>query len=128
MLSNKPMTRPRKKNLQAVRRVERERVRYEDFLEINKLFREYLTRLKGTMGISNFVNKLYMAELTGAVVRIGSRSGIVVEERANSIVVVFEDDSVKTFLKRIHDFVVAHDGIDYIFVGLRMKSNRFVKK
>ncbi|AFM98685.1 hypothetical protein KMI_08g13920 [Encephalitozoon hellem] len=113
----------------AIPKVEREKIKYRDFVEIGKMFTDYLTALKGSMNPSAFVNKIYMCELTGAEIKIvGGSTGIIIEERANSIIVVLEDDSVKTYLKKTTDFIVIHDGIEYIFIGSGMKPNRFIKK
>lgn len=129
MLTNKAISIPQRKQNISIRKLERARIRYKDFLDINGMFEAYLDKLKGTMGASNFICRLYMAELTGAMVRmVPGGSGIVVEERMNSIIVVLEDDAVKTYLKRSNDFIIRHDGIDYIFIGSRMKTNRFTKK
>lgn len=128
-LTSRCMVVSRKRRDPGVRRICRDNVRYRDFVEINRMFVEYLDRLKGAMDPSSFLHKMYSAELTGASVRIcRGGSGIVVEERANSIIVVLEDDTVKTYIKRVNDFIIEHDGIEYIFVGAMMKTNRFTKK
>lgn len=128
VLTNKAVDTKRKEASRAIRRVERDRIRYRDFVEINELFVDYLTKLKGTASASNFMNKMHTAELTGAIVGVRGKCGIIVEERMNSIIVVFEDDTVKTYLKKTNDFVIEYEGAKYIFIGSKMKINRFVKK
>lgn len=119
----------RQKQSMGIPKVEREKIKYRDFVEIGKMFIDYLTALKGAMNPSAFVSKMYICELTGAKIKIvGGRDGFIVEERANSIIVVLEDDSVKTYLKKTTDFIITHDGIEYVFIGSEMKPNRFIKK
>jgi hypothetical protein len=129
ILANREFSKEQKPSFPAIKITERSKIKYTDFLKMNKMFTEYLTRLKGTINSAMFANKIYTAELTGAKVKISDgRSGIVVEERANSLVIVFENDLIKTFIKRTNSFSVEHDGIYYIFVGSGMKPNRFTKK
>ncbi|CAD25696.1 similarity to RIBONUCLEASE P SUBUNIT [Encephalitozoon cuniculi GB-M1] len=128
-LTNRDIKISKKKQSAAIPAIEKEKIKYKDFAKINEMFGEYLTALKGTMSPSTFVNKMYMCELTGARIKvIGGRAGIIVEERVNSIIVVLEDDSVKTYLKKRTDFAITHDGVEYIFIGSKMKANRFVRK
>lgn len=128
-LTNRAVSISRKEQSASTPAVDRQRIKYKDFVEINKMFVEYLNSLKGSMNPSAFVSKLYMCELTGAGITVlGGKRGIVVEERVNSIVAVLEDDSVKTYLKRITDFAITHDGVEYVFVGSKMKANRFIRK
>jgi hypothetical protein len=127
LLFNKPV-KFTKREQRGIKKTERRNIRYSEFLEINKIFNEYISGLKGSSLQPNFVQKLYTAELTGAIVHIGRRSGVVVEERANSIVVVHRDNTVKTYIKRTTSFSIEHDGIEYTFVGPKMKLNRFTKK
>ncbi|ADM11921.1 putative ribonuclease-like protein [Encephalitozoon intestinalis ATCC 50506] len=128
-LANKSVKTSKRKQTAGIPSVERQKIRYKDFVEISKKFTEYLSELKGGMSPSTFVNKMYMCELTGAKIKVvGGTHGIIVEERANSIVVVLENNSVKTYLKGTTDFIIPHNGIEYIFIGSKMKANRFIKK
>ena len=129
VLADREFSKTRKQSFPAIKRIEKSKIKYTDFLRINKMFTEYLSRLKGTINPAMFANKIYTSELTGAKVKISDgRAGIVIEERVNSLVIVFKNDQVKTLIKRTNNFSVEHDGTYYIFVGSGMKSNRFTKK
>jgi hypothetical protein len=127
-LFNKPVKFTKKERQQGIKRAERKNIKYEDFVEINRIFSEYLSELRGSSSVSNFVQKLYKAELTGARILVNGKEGIVVEERANSIIVVHRNDSLKTYIKRTTCFSIEWDGVEYFFMGPKMKLNRFVKK
>jgi ribonuclease P protein subunit POP4 len=106
-------------------------VRYKDFIEINAMHTIYISELRGNMSPNAFLPVLYKAELTGAKVTILSginKTGIIVEERENVILMVFEDDRIKCYPKNTIDFTFAFDGVDYIFLGDKMKKNRFFKR
>lgn len=105
-------------------------VNYEDYKIINELSINYLRSLKGSLSPDIFLAHLYKAELTGIHIRIVGRAGYgyVVEERVNSLYVVFADNVVRLFIKKLVDFVIELDGVEYFFFGKNLKKNRFVKK
>ncbi|RVD92568.1 hypothetical protein TUBRATIS_009220 [Tubulinosema ratisbonensis] len=103
-------------------------LKYTDFLKVNELHNEYIKKIKST----NFLQILYKAELTGALLKFktisGIKEGIVVEERKNSFLIIHSDDSLKVYPKQMYDFVYKVDGIRYFILGKFLKYNRFFKK
>ncbi|KAM0675485.1 hypothetical protein GVAV_000850 [Gurleya vavrai] len=103
-------------------------LKYKDYLQINKMHVEYFKELKKGMSNDAFLGVLYKAELTGAIVEICGKKGIIVEERANSIRIIFENDSVKMYFKNVNNFIIEFDGVKYLFFGQNLAKNRFLKK
>lgn len=107
-------------------------VHFEDFVAISRLHEKYIAELKAEMSPDLFLSHLYKAELTGAQVEIRSkgirRKGIVVEERANVLLVIHESGAIKMYPKAANNFLIDHDGVKYLFFGKRMRSGRFYKK
>lgn len=105
-------------------------IKYDDYLEVNKLHNDYITSLN--FQGHNMREKLYKAELTGAFVKFktihGVKQGIIVEERENTFLIVHEDDSLKIYPKALYNFMIMVDNIKYYFIGKYLKSNRFFKK
>jgi len=120
----KPLECRKREQEKGIRRVCRDRFRFEDFVSLNSLHTDYLKELKGDLGSKAFLDVIYKAELTGARVRIAGREGIVVEERKNSLCVIFESNEVKIYPKRNWDFTVLFDGVEYIFISRNLRANR----
>lgn len=99
-------------------------LRYDDAVRLNAMHSEYIRRIKGPLRPDDFNAVLLRAELTGARVRVAGRAGYVVEERRNSLVVVYPGDRVRIHPKATTDFVVAVDGVDYRFIGRALKKSR----
>lgn len=104
------------------------KMKYSDFLPINQLHTEYIQELKGNLSPDNFLPILYRAELTGAKIIINNKSGFIVEERVNTLFIIFEDDKIKIFPKNQNNFIFEHENIQYIFYGKNLKKNRFLRK
>lgn len=103
---------------------------YNEYKFINELSKNYMRSLKGNLSPDNFLPHLLKAELTGASIKtIKSKNyGFIIEERVNSIFVLYENNIVKMFIKKNNNFVVELDGVEYLFFGENLKKNRFFKK
>lgn len=110
-----------------IKRIVKEDYKYSDFIEINKMHREYLRELRGTLHPYASLNLIYKAELTGAEIEIAGRTGFVIQERKNSLTVIFPGDLIKVYPKSLWNFRMKADGIDYLFFGKDLKKNRFLK-
>lgn len=119
-----PSARPVEKG---IRRVPHAGFRHSEFAKINELHCAYLSRLRGRLSPELFLPVLHTAELTGAAVRIRGQDGYIIEERKNSLVVIFPDDRVRLFPKDVWDFSVLADGVEYLFFAASLKKNRFMK-
>jgi len=119
---------PKKKEIQkGLRKIATERFKYSDFEDINKLHLEYLQELRGGLSSSAFMDILYKAELTGAKIEIAGRTGFVLEERKNSLFVIFPGNLVKIYPKKLWDFSLEFEGIKYLFFSEALKKGRFLK-
>ncbi|KAK6090378.1 hypothetical protein P3W45_000735 [Vairimorpha bombi] len=103
-------------------------ITYEAFRNINLLFNEYIKDLSKNTDPKALMDKLYKIELTGAQLYIRENACIVVEERKNSFVVVYENDIVKVLLKNSLVFYLEIGNIKYGFIAKNLKLNRFLKK
>lgn len=119
-----PTARPVEKGL---RRVAHGAFRYADFAKINTLHTAYLAKLRGRLSPDAFLPILHGAELTGAAIRIRGEDGYIIEERKNSLVVIFLDDRVRVFPKDVWDFSLIADGVEYYFFARALKKNRFTR-
>lgn len=115
---------PREKG---IKRICKELIEYDRFKILNKLHTEYMTELKNKNKGNAFNNILYGAELSGAEIEIDNKKGFVVEERKNSISVVFPDNKVKLYPKDVWNFLYLFDNCKYYFVAKKLKKNRFFK-
>ncbi|ELA41595.1 uncharacterized protein VICG_01343 [Vittaforma corneae ATCC 50505] len=107
-----------------LRRICKDRFNFEDFVKINKMHSSYVQELKGNLSPKAFLDVLYRAELTGAKVKIAGKEGIIVEERKNSLCVIFSSNQMKLYPKRSWDFSLVFDGIEYQFLSENLKTNR----
>lgn len=110
-----------------LRRIAKDRFSYEDFKTVNQMHTEYLRELKGALSPKAFLDILYRAELTGAQIRIAGKVGIVVEERKNSLSVIFEGNKVKIYPKKVWDFQLIFDGAQYFFFSEALKKGRSLR-
>lgn len=125
---NKPTYRPSNPEIiKGLRRIAKDRFKYEDFIEINKIHSAYLKELKGNLSPKGFLDILYKSELTGAMIDIAGKSGFVIEERKNSISVIFPENIVKLYIKSCWNFKINFEGVDYLFFCNNLKNNRFLK-
>ncbi|KAI5168391.1 hypothetical protein PAEPH01_0088 [Pancytospora epiphaga] len=122
-----PFKRKRVKIEKGLSRVCREKYRYEDFHEINRFHSAYIEELKGHLGPDAFLPILWQAEMTGAIITIGGREGVVVEERKNSLLVIFKNNKVKLFPKEVWDFSFQFQDKTYFFYSKNLKHNRTTK-
>lgn len=122
----KPLEYKTKQREKGIRRISKDRFNFKDFLEITQLHSEYLKELKGGLSPKAFLDVIYKAEMTGARVRIAGKDGIIVEERKNSIAVIFESNDVKIYPKRNWDYSVLFEGVEYIFMSRRLRPNRML--
>lgn len=125
--TTRPLKKTPKKMEKGLTRVCHDRYYYESFIEINALHRAYISELKGQLGPDAFLSILWQAELTGAMITIAGKEGIVVEERKNSLVVIFSNDKVKIFPKAVWDFCFQFDGVTYFFYAKNLRHNRLMK-
>lgn len=122
-----PFCSTRKPIEKGIKRIIKEKFKYEEFKIINELHNDYIRELKGNQHPNAFNDILYKSELTGAKIRINGKFGFVIEERKNSLTVIFEGDKIKIFPKAVWNFVYSFDGVDYMFFTSNMKKNRFLK-
>ncbi|KAI5149672.1 hypothetical protein ENBRE01_1054 [Enteropsectra breve] len=115
------------KQEKGIPRIVKENFTYGEMQKINKIHKEYLSELKGKHVPSTFMDVLYRAELTGAEISIAGKTGIVIEERKNVMVVIFPCDIIKIYPKNKYDFSINIDEVDYIFYGSNLKINRMLK-
>lgn len=106
------------------RRICKDQFNYSCFSEINTLHCEYLRKIKETAGPKGFLENLFKAELTGAKIKIANRIGFVVEERKNTLVVIFEGNDLKIFAKKVFNFSVLFEGVEYFFYSENLKKGR----
>ena len=125
--ASKPFNSKIKTQEKGLKKIKKEKFRYNEFMPINIIHTEYIKELKGNLHPDAFMDVLYKAELTGAKVRINGKEGFVIEERKNSMCVIFEDDKVNIFPKNVWDFVYTFENIDYFFYSENLKKNRFLK-
>lgn len=111
-----------------LRRILTDRFSFEDFKEINILHQNYIRKLKGSLYPTMFLDVLYKAELTGALIKIAGKEGIVVEERKNTLCVIFKDNKVKVFPKTLWNFTFSFEGVDYLFMCKALKKSRIIAK
>lgn len=109
-----------------LKRICKDQFKYSDFLEINQLHSEYLHKIKEISGNKGFLDNVLKAELTGAKIKISNKIGFVVEERKNSLVVIFEDDRTKIFPKKVWDFILMFDKSEYKFFSKKLKKSRII--
>lgn len=110
-----------------LRRIAKDRFSYESFQAINQMHTEYLRELKGHLPPKAFLDVIYKAELTGALIQIAGKEGIVVEERRNSLCVIFVGNVIKIYPKKIWDFKLIFDGVRYLFFSEGLKKGRLLK-
>lgn len=116
---------PKKSTVEkGLRRICKDQFKFEDFFEINQLHNNYLHQIKELSGAKKFLENILKAELTGAKIKIANKTGFVVEERKNSLIVIFEDNRTRIFPKKSWDFILFFDGIQYKFYSSRLKKNR----
>lgn len=111
-----------------LRRIAKDRFKYEDFKTINQMHTGYLRELQGNLPPKAFLDTLYRAELTGALIQIAGKEGIVVEERRNSLSVIFEGNVIKIYPKKVWDFRLIFDGVQYLFFSEALKKGRSLKR
>ena len=139
-----------------LRKICKDQFKYSDFVEINKLHCEYLNKIKensnGTNSKGNtsgFLENIYKAELTGASVKLinledkgklenkinledkdklQDKIGFIVEERKNSLVVIFKENEIKIFPKKSWNFSILFEGIEYLFISELLKKGRLFNK
>ncbi|EEQ81663.1 hypothetical protein NCER_101811 [Vairimorpha ceranae BRL01] len=99
---------------------------YDLLLDANKLFNEYFSSFKCDPKF--LLNIIYKMELTGALIYVHNVPCIIAEERKNSIIVVYRDNSVKTHIKRGLIFYLEKDNVKYGIIGKNLNLNRFLKK
>ena len=107
-----------------LRRVCKDRFNFENFQAVNALYNDYLRELKGNLTPKAFLDILYKAELTGAKIKIDNKEGLIVEERKNSICVIFSSNQMKIYPKRTWDFSLIFDCVEYKFLCEKLKINR----
>ncbi len=110
-----------------IKRINRDVINFKDFEIINKLHKEYLQELRANHKGNSFENILFNSELTGAEIEIDNKKGIVVEERKNSILVIFKDNKIKLYPKNVWNFTLDFENIKYLFFPQKLKKNRFLK-
>lgn len=110
--------------VKGLRRICCDRFSFTDFEKINEMHTEYLRRLKGSCTPQAFLDVLYKAELTGTRIKIDKKEGFIVEERRNSIFVIFESNKIKIYPKKVWDFILMFDGVEYMFICESLKKNR----
>ncbi|EOB13452.1 ribonuclease p subunit [Nosema bombycis CQ1] len=98
---------------------------YQQFLEIHKLFLEYVPNSNDP---NAFMQILFKIELTGAKVFIDKKKFIIVEERKNSIKTISEDGRLRTHIKGGLKMIFEHNKVKYCIFGKYLKLNRFFKK
>ncbi|KAF7683654.1 hypothetical protein TCON_1140 [Astathelohania contejeani] len=113
-------------------RVNRTNLKYDLFREVNEMHKRYLNELLGSKSPNAILPLIYKAELTGAEIKIkigeSYKIGIVVEERENCLVVIHENNDIKIYPKRSFDFIMAYNGIEYLFLARNLKKIRFLRK
>lgn len=109
------------------KRIKKDNFKYAEFVDIHQMHTEYLTKLKGHHNPDTFLELIYKAELTGASIEINNKIGFVIEERKNSLTVIFPDDSIKIFPKAVFNFNIIFEGIKYIFFANSLKHSRLIK-
>lgn len=119
-----PARRPAEKG---IKRVVREKFKYEEFKKINGMHTAYMRQLVGRLSPDAAMDAIYRAELTGAEIVVNGTAGFVIEERKNSLTVIFRGDRVKVFPKAVWDFTYVLDGVEYIFYAAALKKGRFLK-
>ena len=118
---------PKKTTIEkGLRRICKDEFKFSDFQEINKLHTDYLRKIKEISGCKGFLEGLTKAELTGAKIKISDKIGFIVEERKNSLIVIFEKNIIKIFPKKVWDFWILFDGEEYKFYSEQLKKSRIV--
>lgn len=107
-----------------LRRICKDRFCFRDFVGVSEMHNSYIRELKGNLSPKAFLDVLYKAELTGAKIKIAGKEGIVVEERKNSLFVIFSSNQTKLYPKRSWDFSLVIDGVEYRFLPENLKINR----
>lgn len=110
-----------------IKRIVKDNFKFEEFKEINKLHNDYLDKLKGQLHPNIFQEILYKAELTGAKIEIANKEGYVIEDRKNTLTVIFENDIIKVYSKQIYDFSLVHQNVKYMFYSGALKAGRLFK-
>lgn len=131
-MGNTPKSKEVKQKERKIERTNYKHFKYDEFLKINNMHKEYLDKLKGSMNCSAFLAHLYKAELTGAMLSFKTngktKSGIVVEERENVLIIIHENDVIRMYPKINHCFILEHQEVKYFLIGKGMHKNRFLKK
>lgn len=109
------------------KRIIKDNFKFEDFVEINDLHTKYLDNLKGQFHPTAFQEILYKAELTGAKIEIAQKEGYIIEERKNTLTVIFMNDIIKVYPKKVFDFSLKHQGVKYMFYSNALKGGRLYK-
>lgn len=122
--STQPFENKKSVREKGIRRIYKDRFTFESFLKINELHNDYIKELKGNLSPKAFLDVLYKAELTGAKIKIAGREGIIVEERKNSICVIFSTNETKIYPKRNWDFSLIFENVEYTFLCENLKANR----
>lgn len=110
-----------------LKRIKMDKFKYDDFKIINQLHQEYLKEIKGVLSHTAFLDIIYKAELTGAKIEIAGKEGFVIQERKNTIFVIFPGNITKIFPKKIWDFKLKFEDVEYLFFAKALKNGRFFK-
>ncbi|WUR03187.1 ribonuclease P protein component [Vairimorpha necatrix] len=97
-------------------------ITYKILEKANILFNEYIKTQKIDTSF------IYKMELTGSQIYIKNVPCFVVEERKNSLVVIYKDEKIKTFIKNGLVFCIELNNIKYTIIGKNLKINRFIKR
>lgn len=110
-----------------IRRVMEDKYTYDRAVDLKAEHTKYIAKLLGNVHPEAAMALLYQAELTGAEIKINNSVGIIIEERKNSLIVIFKDNKVRCFPKSTNSFIFSFNGTDYLFIAKNLKKNRIFK-
>ncbi|KAI4291203.1 hypothetical protein PAPHI01_0477 [Pancytospora philotis] len=115
--TNRPLKAAAQPTRGKIARVDKTKYTHDKMAPLVELHRRYISNLKGSLSPEEFLPIIVKAEMTGAEITVDGKTGIIAEDRKNSIVVVFSDNRTRCYPRKQWDYTFSHDGFDYLFLG-----------